>query len=136
MAADPWPTRPVRIVVAQARGGPPDVIARFIAEPLSNALGVPVIVDNRPGASGIIGIERVSNAAPDGYTLVIGTLSTHALVPQTSTNVPYDPVRDFAPVANLFRSIKVLWINAALPVQTAADWIAYATCAPRQAQLR
>ena len=130
MAADSWPTRPVRIVVAQARGGPPDVIARFIAEPLSNALGVPVIVDNRPGASGIIGIEAVSNAAPDGYTLVIGTLSTHALVPQTSTNVPYDPVRDFAPVANLFRSIKVLWINTELPVQTAADWIAYARAHP------
>jgi len=130
VAADVWPSRPVRIVVAQARGGPPDAIARFIAEPLGNALGVPVIVDNRPGASGIVGIESASNATPDGYTLVIGTLSTHALVPQTSANVPYDPVRDFTPIANLFRSIKVLWINAALPVQTAANWITYARARP------
>jgi hypothetical protein len=111
-------------------GGPPDLIARFIAEPLERALGVPVVVENRPGASGIIGVTSVARAAPDGYTLLIGTLSTHALVPHASANVTYDPLRDFQPVINLFRSIKVLWVNPALPVKTMRDWIDYATARP------
>jgi tripartite-type tricarboxylate transporter receptor subunit TctC len=129
-ADDPWPSRPVRIVVAQAPGGPPDVIARFLVEPLGRALGVPMVVENRPGASGIIGVNTAARATPDGYTLLIGTLSTHALVPHANTGVPYDPVRDFTPIVNLFRSIKVLWINPSLPVQTVGEWIAYASARP------
>ena len=80
-AAADWPSRPIRIVVAQAPGGPPDRIARFVAEPLSRTLGVPVTVENRPGASGVIGADHAMRAAPDGYTLLIATLSTHVLVP-------------------------------------------------------
>ena len=92
VAAD-WPSRPIRIVVAQAPGGPPDRIARFVAEPLSRVLGVPVTVENRPGASGVIGADHAMRAAPDGYTLLIATLSTHVLVPATAERPPYDAVR-------------------------------------------
>jgi tripartite-type tricarboxylate transporter receptor subunit TctC len=130
-AAEPaWPSRALRIVVAQAPGGPPDLIARFIAEPLGRALGMAVVVENRPGASGIIGVNAVAQAAPDGYTLLIGTLSTHALVPNANPGATFDPVRDFVPIANLFRSIKVLWVNPALPVRSAGEWIAYAKQRP------
>jgi tripartite-type tricarboxylate transporter receptor subunit TctC len=130
-AADPaWPSRALRIVVAQAPGGPPDLIARFIAEPLGRALGTAVVVENRAGASGIIGVNAVAQAAPDGYTLLIGTLSTHALVPNANPGASFDPVRDFVPIVNLFRSIKVLWVNPTLPVRSADEWIAYAKSRP------
>jgi tripartite-type tricarboxylate transporter receptor subunit TctC len=127
-----WPSRPVRIIVAQAPGGPPDLIARYVAERLSRRLGSPVIVDNRPGASGIIGIAQAARAAPDGHTLVIATLSTHALVPHVSANVPYDPLRDFVAVSNLFRSIKAVWINGSLPPRTLPQFVAYAAARPGQ----
>src|SRR5947207_2914192 len=127
-----WPMRPIRIIVAQAPGGPPDLIARHIADGLSRNLGSPVIVDNRPGASGIIGIEQAARAAPDGHTLVIATLSTHALVPHVSASVTYDPLRDFVAVSNLFRSIKAVWINAALPARTLPEFITYAKARPGQ----
>ena len=125
-----WPTRTIKIIVAQAPGGPPDLIGRFVAEPLGRALGVPVVVENRPGASGIVGVNAAAQAAPDGYTLLIGTLSTHALVPHAATGATFDPIRDFDPIVNLFRSIKVLWINPALPVRTVDEWIAYAKSRP------
>jgi tripartite-type tricarboxylate transporter receptor subunit TctC len=126
----PWPERAVHIIVAQAPSGPPDLIARFIAGPLGRALAIPVVVDNRPGAAGIIGVTAAAQAAPDGYTLLIGTLSTYALVPHASATVPFDVLRDFAAVANLFRSIKVLWINPALPPTTTEAWIAYVKARP------
>ena len=129
-AEAPWPARPLRIIVAQSAGGPPDLIARFVAEPLGRALGVPVVVDNRPGASGIIGVSTAAQAAPDGYTLLIGTLSTHALVPQAGTKVPYDALRDFVPVANLFRSVKVLWVSSSLPVGNINEWIRHVRARP------
>ena len=125
-----WPSRPIRIVVAQAPGGPPDRIARLVAEPLSRALGVPVAVENRPGASGIIGVDYAMRAAPDGYTLLIATLSTHVLVPATAERQPYDAVRDFAPVINLHRSIKALWVSSELPPRTAAEFVAYVQARP------
>lgn len=125
-----WPSRPVRIVVAQAPGGPPDRIGRFAAEGLARALGVPVTVENRPGASGVIGAEVAMRAPPDGYTLLIATLSTHVLVPATMARPPFDALRDFAPVINLHRSIKALWVPAALPPRTLAEFVAYAKARP------
>lgn len=121
-----WPTRPIRIVVAQAPGGPPDRIARAIAEPLARALGVAVTVENRPGASGIIGAEAVMRAPPDGTTFLIATLSTHVLVPATLPHAPYDAVKDFAPVINLHQSIKALWVPASLPPRSLPEFVAYA----------
>ena len=125
-----WPTQTIRIVVAQAPGGPPDLVARFVAEPLRHGLGAPVVVENRPGAGGIVGVDLASRAPPDGYTLLLATLSTHALVPHANGNARYDPVRDFKPVANLFRSIKALWVPAALPVSSLKDFIRYASERP------
>ena len=127
-----WPSHPIRIVVAQAPGGPPDLIGRFVAERLARALGSPVVVDNRPGASGIIGVEQVARSAPDGHTLLIATMSTHVLVPLVSAKVPYDPVGDFVPVSNLFRTIKALWVNAALPPRTLREFVDYAAARPGQ----
>jgi tripartite-type tricarboxylate transporter receptor subunit TctC len=126
----PWPARSVRVVVAQAAGGAPDVVARFFAEPLARALGVAVVVENRPGASGIIGVNAARQAPPDGYTLLLATVSALVLVPQVSPGVAFDTLRDFTPVANLVRTIKVLWVNAALPVRTTREWIAYAAARP------
>jgi tripartite-type tricarboxylate transporter receptor subunit TctC len=129
-AADDFPARTVRIVVAQAAGGTPDMIGRFVAEPLARALGVPVVVENRPGANGVVGANFVRQSPADGYTLLIGTVSTLVLAPLVSANVPFDARRDFATVVNLFRSIKVLWINAALPIADVHEWIAYVRARP------
>jgi tripartite-type tricarboxylate transporter receptor subunit TctC len=128
-AQAPWPAHTVRLVVAQAPGAPPDIIARYIAQRLGPQLGTSVVVQNIPGASGTIGAEQVARAAPDGATLLIATLSTHALVPHTQA-VRYDPLADFTPVANLFRSVKALWVNAALPVANATEFLAYARARP------
>jgi tripartite-type tricarboxylate transporter receptor subunit TctC len=129
-----WPSRPIRIVVSQAPGGAADRIARYVADALAPALGpgVGVVVENRPGASGIIGAESVMRAAPDGHTLLLATLSTHALVPAVTPNVPYDPVTSFAPVANLYGTVKALWVNASLPVHSLADLASYASARPGQ----
>jgi tripartite-type tricarboxylate transporter receptor subunit TctC len=125
-----WPARPVRIIVAQAPGGPPDLIGRYVAERLGRSLGTPVVVENRAGASGIIGIVEGARAQPDGHTLVVTTLSTHALVPHVAANVPYDPLRDFAAVSNLFRSIKAVWINPRIPARTLPEFVALAKARP------
>ena len=127
-----WPAHPIRIVVAQAPGGPPDLIGRFVAERLARALGSPVVIENRPGASGIIGVEQVARSVPDGHTLLIATMSTHVLVPLVTAKVPYDPISDFVPVSNLFRTIKALWVNAALPPRTLREFVEYAAARPGQ----
>lgn len=126
-----WPSRPVRIVVAQAPGGPPDRIARFVAEPLSRALGVPVVVDNRPGASGFIGVEQAMRSAPDGHTLLVATLSTHVLAPAVAAHAPVDALERFEPVINLHQSIKALWIHAPLPPRTLPEFVDWARRRPR-----
>ena len=129
-AETPWPAQTVRIIVAQAPGGPPDLVARFVADPLRRGLGTSVVVDNRAGAGGIVGVDLASRATPDGYTLLLATLSTHALVPHANSHAQYDPVRDFTPIANLFRSVKALWVPASLPVSSLQEFVAYAKARP------
>lgn len=128
--ADPYPSRTIRIIVPSAPNGAGDTIARELGERLSAALRVPVVVENRPGASGIIGNDYAAHASPDGYTLLFATLATHVIAAQLIGNLPYDPQRDFSPVINAGYTTSVIVVNSKLPVQTLAEFIAYARARP------
>ena len=121
-----YPSRPVRLVVPFPPGGPLDIIGRTIAQKLGDAWGQSVVVDNRPGAGGNIGAELVAKAAPDGYTILMGALSTHAVNPSLYAKMPYDAVKDFAPITLVAITPNVLVVNASLPVNSAKEFVAYA----------
>jgi len=125
-----FPTKPVRLVVPFPPGGPLDVTGRAIAQKLSEAWGQPVVVDNRPGAGGNIGAELVAKAPADGYTVVMGALSTHAVNPSLYAKMPYDAVKDFAPITLVATTPNVLVVNPALPVTSVRELIAYAKANP------
>ena len=129
-AAQGYPTRPVRIVVAFPAGGGNDIIARFFSARLTPRLGQQGVIDNRGGASGIIGTEIVARAAPDGYTLLFTSL-THSMN-EAITKLPYDTLKSFTPVAMLGRGTNVLVVNPALPVRTVQEFIALAKAKPKQ----
>lgn len=129
-AAQHWPDGPVRIVVPFTAGGSTDVVARIIAEKLTEDLGQPFIVENRAGAGGTIGSEFVSRAEPDGNTLLVGTSSTLAIAPYVYTNLPYQPQEDFAPVMLLGRADVIVAINAGLPINSVQDLIDQAKAQP------
>src|ERR1044071_2777445 len=128
-AAD-YPTQTIKIVVPFPRGGGVDVVARMMAPGLSESLGQSVIVENRGGAGGSLGAIAVAQAPGDGYTLLLGTASTHGTNPNVYTKLAYDPVRDFVPVALITSAPLVLAANNALPVKTTADLIALAKAKP------
>jgi len=129
--AEDWPTRPIRLIVAFAPGGATDVLARLTAEHLSRELGQSVVVDNRAGAAGIIGTELAAHSAPDGDTLLLGTISTHAMnVPLYGAKLSYDPVKDFAPVARLANGYNVLVVHPSVPAHNVAELIALAKAKP------
>ena len=129
-AAD-YPTKTVRIVVGYPPGGPTDVIARTVAQKLTIALGQQVIVDNRPGASGMIGAEQVVKAPPDGYTLLTVPI-TYAVTPSVYPKMPYDAEKDLAPVALVASSPFILVVHPTLPVKTVKELIALAKSRPGQ----
>ena len=112
------PARPVRLVVPFAPGGQPDVVARALSEPLSKALGQPVVIENRPGAGGNIAAEAVARAAPDGLTLLMGTNGPIAVSPALYRNLPYDPLRDLVPVTLVGTSPNLIAVNPATGVTT------------------
>lgn len=120
VAAETYPSRAVRIVVPFPPGGITDVLARQVAEALRPRLGVPVLIDNRPGASGTIGAHFVARAAPDGYTLLFGTRSTFSAAPAIYERLPYDPARDFTPVARVAGVASVLIVHPALGIDSVA----------------
>jgi tripartite-type tricarboxylate transporter receptor subunit TctC len=127
-SAQAWPSRPVRLVVTFPPGGAPDILARLFSE--KSQLGQSVVVDNKPGAGGNIGAESVAKAAPDGYTIVMGTVGTHAINGALYAKMPYDMVRDFAPVSLVASAPNLLVVNNNLPVKTVSDLISYMKANP------
>jgi tripartite-type tricarboxylate transporter receptor subunit TctC len=128
--AQNYPVKPIRLVSPNPPGGANDTLARIMAAKMSILLGAKIIIDNRGGAGGQIGGELVARAAPDGYTLLMGSVSTHSFAPITSPKIPYDPIKDFDPVS-LFAIVQnVLVVNADLPVKSVQDLIALAKKAP------
>ena len=128
--AQAWPTRPVKLVVPFPPGGPLDTIGRAIAQKLTEAWGQSVIVENKPGAGGNIGADFVAKSAPDGYTVVMGALSTHAVNPSLYAKMPYDAQKDFAPITLVAITPNVLVVNPSLPVHSVKELIAYAKAHP------
>ena len=124
------PPKPVKLVVPFPPGGPLDIVGRLIAQKLTEAWGQPVVVDNRPGAGGNIGADLVAKCAPDGYTILEGALSTHAVNVSLYAKMPYDPVKDFAPITLVAVTPNVLVVNPSLPVNSVKDLIAYAKANP------
>jgi tripartite-type tricarboxylate transporter receptor subunit TctC len=129
-SAQTYPAKPIRIVVPFPPGGATDILARDVAQKLSEAWGQQVIVDNRPGAGGNIGSELVAHSAPDGYTLEMGTVGTHAINASLYAKMPYDHVKDFAPVILVAGVPNVLVVNPAVPANSVAELIAYAKANP------
>jgi tripartite-type tricarboxylate transporter receptor subunit TctC len=125
-----YPARPIRMVVPFAAGGVSDITARVLASRMQESLGQRLVVDNRGGAGGMIGTDIVAKAAPDGYTLVLASNGTHAVVPHLYKKVPYDPVKDFAPIGMVSISPQVLAVNKDLPVKSVKDLIALAKAKP------
>ena len=125
-----WPAKPVRIVVPYPPGGPVDVSARLLAPKLQESLGQPFLVENKPGAGGNIGADFVAKSAPDGYTLGMGAIATHAINPALMANVPYDPIRDFRHLALVVQVPNVLVVNPELPARSVKELIALAKAQP------
>ena len=129
--AQSYPNKPIRFVVPFPPGGATDVMARALATQLNGSLGQPVIVDNRAGAAGAIGSEAVAKAAPDGYTLLLGTISTHGTNPAVNPKLPYDPVKDFTGVSLLADAPLVLLVNPQAPVNNLQEFLSWAKSSPK-----
>jgi tripartite-type tricarboxylate transporter receptor subunit TctC len=129
LAAD-FPVRPIRFVVPFAAGGTSDIIGRILSARMQKSLGQSLVVDNRGGAGGTIGTDIVAKATPDGYTIVLASNGTHAIVPYLYKNLPYDPIKDFAPVSMVAITPTVLAANPDLPVKSVKDLIALAKAKP------
>ena len=132
VAATTFPQRPVRIVVPYSVGVGPDVVARAVAEQLTTAWSQPVLVDNKPGASGIVAFGDVRRTAPDGHTLYLADTATLAVNPLLHASLPYDPVQDLQPLTLLFRATFLLWVGARNRFATLAELMAAARRAPGQ----
>ena len=131
-AADPWPARPVRMIVPFPPGGSTDILGRAIAAKLQEALGQPVVVENKPGAGGSIGATEAARAPGDGYTLLMGHIGTLAINPSLYPNLPYDPRRSFVPIALVARVPNVLVVNPQVPAKDVAQLVALAKAKPGQ----
>ena len=127
-----WPRETIRIVVSFTPGGAPDTLARVLAEDWQKTLGVPILVDNRPGHGGNIGADLVAKSNPDGYTLLIGTVGIHAINGALYEKLPYDPIADFTPISFLASTPNVLIVNKQLGVQSLKELITLAKSKPNE----
>ena len=125
-----WPDRPIKLIVPFPPGGPNDAVARLVAEPLSQQLGQPVVIDNRAGAGGTIGSDAGAKAAPDGYTLTLGSTSSHSLPTLLKQRIGYSPTTSFAPVGLIGRTPTVLLANIRVPVRDYQELLALARSQP------
>ena len=129
-ASAAYPDRPITLIVPWAPGGSTDILARAIAEQLTKSMGQPVVVENKAGASGNIGSNMVAKAKPDGYTLLIGSMSTHAMNPALIPNMPFKGADDFTPIALVANVINTMVINPSVPARNVQEFIAYAKANP------
>jgi tripartite-type tricarboxylate transporter receptor subunit TctC len=125
-----YPSKPIRFVVPYPAGGPLDTVARLLGQKVAESAGQPVVIDNKPGAGGNIGADSVAKSAPDGYTILMGAVATHAINPTLYASMPYDAIRDFAPVTQVASTPNVLVVNPSVPAASVRDFIAYAKANP------
>ena len=130
-AQAPWPAKVVRLIVPFPAGGATDILVRGFAQALSEQSGQSIVVENKPGAAGAIGSDIVAKAAPDGYTLLIGTSSTHSIGPHLSRALPYDAQRDFTPIVELAVGTSLMVVSPTLKVANVAEFVALAKSSPR-----
>ncbi|MSQ71696.1 MAG: tripartite tricarboxylate transporter substrate binding protein [Betaproteobacteria bacterium] len=128
--AQTFPAKPVRIVVPYGAGGSSDATARIVAAALTNVIGQPVVVENRPSATGIIGVEYVAKSAPDGYTLIFASASTHAVNPHVYRTVPYDAINGFTPISMVSASEMMISVNPGVPATNLRELIQFAQANP------
>lgn len=129
-AAQDYPVKPIRLVVPFTPGGSTDILARMVGQKLSDAFGQQVIIDNRPGAGGNIGVEIVSKSPPDGYTLVMGHIGTFGVNPSLYPKLPYDPIKDFQPITLVAMVPNLMSVNPKLPAKSVKEFIALAKAKP------
>lgn len=130
MGSDNYPNKPITLIVPWAPGGSTDILARALGEKLSKSLGQPIVVDNRAGASGNIGSNAVAKAKADGYTLLVGSMSTHAMNPSLMTSMPFRGVDDFTPIAMLANVVNTMVVHPLLPVNSVKEFVDYAKANP------
>jgi tripartite-type tricarboxylate transporter receptor subunit TctC len=124
--AQDFPSRPIRMVIAFPAGGPTDFVGRLIADKLKDLLPQPVLIENKPGANGAIGADSVAKAAPDGHTLFLSTVGAIAILPNMRTDMPYDVLRDFAPITLVVRNTTTLVVRSDSPINSVKDFVAMA----------
>src|SRR5205814_1971664 len=129
-AAQGYPGRPITVVVGFAPGGGTDTVARVMQKKLGEFLGQTIVVENRAGAGGIIAADLVSKAAPDGYTILLATIAALAVAPHLNSKLPYNPLKDFAPISMATESGNVLVVHASVPAKNLAEYIALANSQP------
>src|SRR6266446_9498333 len=128
--AQSWPSKPIKIIVPFPPGNTTDIMSRLIGPRITERLGQPVLVENRPGASGMLGLDFVAKAAPDGYTLAAGQGGNLVVLPHTSKNIPYDPLKDFAPIAVSTTNYLGIVAHPAAPFKSIGEMVAYARANP------
>jgi tripartite-type tricarboxylate transporter receptor subunit TctC len=128
--AQTYPTKPIHWVSPWAAGGANDILSRMIGNEISTTLGQPVVVENKPGASGTVGTASVAKSPPDGYTITLGSTPSYATAPSMYPDLPYNPVRDFAPITLVARVSNLLVVHPSLPVNSVKELIAYAKANP------